>query len=315
MFFDELTIQVVAGRGGDGLTHFARRKYQPFGGPDGGDGGIGGSVILVGHRGVDSLAHLRTANTTAPDGGPGDQNLKAGAQALDLELTAPLGTLAWNVASGELIGAVTASGQRLRLAQGGRGGRGNTKFANAQRRAPKQSEPGKIGDILAVELDYRIYADTMLIEPAEPDERHVVALALERDPLELDYELYTRRPRWLRIEHDYRRYDVAYLPLDGAGAELELAFPRHVYWARALCVNLLSLDDPAATWQALLATLLDAVLPRLETLTVLAPSVLFQPWSLETVGDTDAQVQCVACESPEQALAAFQAQLAGGVVE
>jgi hypothetical protein len=352
VFLDELQIKCIGGKGGDGLVHFAKRKYQAFGGPDGGDGGNGGAVVLRGQRDVDTLHPLRLhvrryGPFKAPDGKPGGPNLMIGARAADLDLAVPLGTMAFDAATGEEIGAVLASDARLPLAQGGRSGRGNTKFATAQLQAPKKAEVGRSGDERKVDLLFRIYADTMLLEPLYSEELALLPQLTGRSVADLDFELYQRKPRWLRYQHDYLDYDIAFLPLlvgmalppeetdyeeltelealevqehpSGLPGSSQLAVPllSHLYWARHAVVNLMPLGEGAAEiWDLLSARLLDVPLRRLERLRVLAPSVLFEPWALETE-QGQAEVDCVAVDpagGEQTVLEAFCAELTGGVV-
>ncbi|MCC7477837.1 hypothetical protein IT575_05205 [bacterium] len=218
MLVDELQIECIGGKGGNGSVHFARRKYQPFGGPDGGDGGNGGSVLLVGHRDTDTLQELRAHKRRygpflAEPGKPGGENLMIGAVGRDNELPVPLGTLAFETDTGREIGHVRASGERLLAAKGGRGGRGNPKFATGQLRAPKHAEDGRPGEERNIDLLYRIFADTTLMEPLYASRGALLPAVAKRHSDKLDYELYLRRPRWLRIEHEYQLYDVSFLPL------------------------------------------------------------------------------------------------------
>lgn len=348
MLVDELKIHCTGGKGGDGSVHFARRKYQPFGGPDGGDGGLGGSVAMLGRRDTDTMSDLRVhvrrfGPFKAEDGKPGAGNLMIGADAAHTDLAVPLGTLAYRVDNGEEIGFVQSSGERVVLARGGRGGRGNPKFATGQLRAPKHAENGKPGDDLDIRLLYRIYADTMLLEPLHSPQLGLLPLLTGRSAAELDYELYLRKPRWLRVEQDYQLYDVAYLPLlcnaedaelaqleaelaeagelregEASAEELSLSAPtlQHLYWAQHCVVNLLPLGASAAElWALLKPRLLDTPLRRLNRLVVLAPQELFEPWTLET-DEGQAEVLSLGCESDDaMLLAAFQAELCGGVVQ
>src|SRR5581483_1687210 len=141
-FLDEATIHVRAGHGGKGSVAFRREKYEPKGGPSGGDGGHGGSVVLVGDEGLNTLYHLSLpAIYAAEKGRNGEGSLKTGRSGDDLEVRVPLGTQAFDVATEQLLGEVLAQGQRLVVAQGGRGGRGNARFSSATRQAPRHAQP------------------------------------------------------------------------------------------------------------------------------------------------------------------------------
>jgi hypothetical protein len=278
-------------------VHFARRKYQPFGGPDGGDGGQGGDVLLVGNRAVDSLGALRYAKLDAADGRPGQGNLKAGANAPSLEISVPPGTLASDVATGRELGAVKSTADRLILARGGKGGKGNPHFATAQNRVPKRSQPGEPGEELDIELRYRIYAETILVEPAQLAERLLLPLLLERDVTEVDYDLYRRKPRWVRTQHQYRLYDCAFLGLDYdvEGRAVVIHGP-HAYWGKHVFINLLPVESPEAVWDSLRPWLLRVELRQAERICVCAPDELFRPWHLDGP-EGNAQVDCIAVES------------------
>lgn len=297
MLVDELQIECIGGKGGNGLVHFARRKYQPFGGPDGGDGGNGGSVLLVGRRDTDSLSALRMhvrrfGPFLAEPGKPGGENLMIGAHAPHNEIPIPLGTLAIESTTGREMGHVEASGERIVAAKGGQGGRGNPKFATGQLRAPKHAEDGRPGEERSIDLVYRIFADTALLEPLYASRQALLPLTAKRPGSEVDYALYLRKPRWLRIEHEYQLYDVACLPLlcsgmldpeeaemaelraelaaegyeyspeEAAETEAEesakdaeaLSAPqlRHLFWPQTAIVNLMPLGSRAAEAWAML---------------------------------------------------------------
>jgi hypothetical protein len=315
VFVDELTLHVKAGHGGEGLTHFAKRKFQPFGGPDGGDGGLGGDVALVGSRSVDSLEALRYARLDAENGRPGEKNLRAGANAPHLEVTVPPGTLANNVDTGEELGAVNATGERLVLAAGGKGGRGNPHFATATNRTPKKSQQGEPGDELDVTLTYRIYAETFLIEPAQLADNLLLPQLLDRDVLEIDYDLYRRKPRWVRTQHEYRLFDIGFLALDydANGMAIVIHGP-HVYWAKHIFFNLNSVEHPAAVWESLQPWLNSVELRHVERIVVSSKEQLFHTWTLE-VEAGGAKVVSVASSSDDELLAAFNSELTGGTVE
>lgn len=315
MFVDELSLHVKAGHGGEGLVHFAKRKFQPFGGPDGGDGGLGGDVVLVGSRGVDSLEALRYAKHEAEDGRHGEKNLRAGANAPHLDVAVPPGTLANDVTTGEELGSVRATGDRLLLAKGGKGGRGNPHFANAQNRVPKKAQPGEPGEERDVVLTYRIFAETFLIEPAQLEENLVMPHLLERDVTEIDYDLYRRKPRWVRTQHNYKLFDFGFLALDydSAGNAVVIHGP-HAFWGKHLFFNLLPAEDAGAVWNSLQPWLNTVELRSAELITVAAPDKLFNPWKLETEAG-GAQVESIAASSAAELLAAFQNQLTGGPVE
>ena len=312
MFIDEIRLEASGGNGGDGCASFARRKYQPFAGPDGGDGGNGGSVIMRATRAKDSLDHLRRFEAVAPDGAPGAGNLRIGARGPDLLVDVPPGTLAFRAVHGDLVGEVRGGGEQFTLARGGRGGRGNPHFSTGGRRTPKEAEAGRHGQQKAYLLRYRIYADCALIEDPYADSALLPRL-LGKDPAMIEYDLYARKPRWIRVEHDYREYDVAYIPcLFGGDAQIESPLLPHAYWASHVFVNL----GPAAEGTELAATalleLLDGQpLRRLELITLCGVSGLDSA-PLITSEDQDGTADISLASG--DALNHFHGQLTGGTV-
>jgi len=315
MFLDELSVNVRGGRGGDGCVHFARRKYQPFGGPDGGDGGAGGDVLLVGARQVDALDHLQLRRTIGGGGSNGEGKLRTGARGADCELEVPPGTLALTGTADAERGCVTASGERVLLARGGRGGKGNPHFATGGRRAPKQAESGRDGEQANCLLRYRIYAGTMLIEP-RMEEFPLLPRLLKRELHEADWQLYCSKPRWVRIIHDYHPFDVAYIAGEiGEDGQLEIPFLHHLYWAESAVINLQPLEELAPEcWPELHGRLLELPLRRCRNITVISDRQLFEPWRLETEGGEAAEVSCATAGSADDSIAVFTSQLTGGTV-
>jgi GTPase len=316
VFLDELRITAQAGNGGNGSVHFARRKYQPFGGPDGGDGGNGGDVVLVGSRDVESLDHLRNVSVRGKDGVGGGPNLCIGAHGPEYAAPVPLGTCVRSAENSDWLGAVCHSGERFVLAHGGKGGNGNPHYATGRRRAPKIAGPGKPGDAIEAQLSYRIYCDCALAEPGEPRPLTLLPRLLGQEPQALNYDLYRRKPRWVRLERDFQRYDVAFLPLDldalgGVAGQLL----RHAYWAKHLFVNLLPLDILAeTTWRAVWEILQAVELQRLERLTVCTSRAFTWPDELSSAAGPVA-VRCLAAASEDDMHALFASQLTGGIAD
>ena len=138
---------------------------------------------------------------------------------------------------------------------------------------------------------------------------------LERDVTDIDYDLYTRKPRWVRAQHDYKLFDLGFLALDhdSAGKAIVIHGP-HLYWGKHIFFNLTAMDDAGAVWDSLQPWLNTVELRQAERVTVAAPESLFHPWTLEGEGG-GAKVESIAVGSPAELLAAFQAQLTGGTVE
>jgi len=312
MFVDEIDLVASGGSGGDGCASFARRKYQPFAGPDGGDGGDGGSVVLRSTRARDSLDHLRNFTAVAPPGAPGASNLKIGARGSDLAVEVPPGTMAFRMPHGDRVGEVRGGGEEYVLAKGGRGGRGNPHFATGGRRAPKQAEAGKPGAEHSFLLRYRIFADCALVEnPYSPSA--LLPELLGKDPREIDTALYWRKPRWVRVEHDYRKYDVAYIPAAySEHGALESALLPHVYWAAHLFFNIDADSEGAQeTAGALLAQLDSLPLRRLQLITIAGVGNLDSA-PLITSEEFEGTADIALAQS--NALNHFNGQLTGGTV-
>jgi len=315
MLLDEYTIKAQAGKGGDGRVSFASRKYQAYAGPDGGDGGNGGDVVICGHRDTDTLNHLRTTKVRAQAGEGGGENLMIGATGADCEVRVPLGTIAYGLPAGQEIGTVCSSKDRLVVARGGKGGKGNPHYKTGGRRAPQEAQAGTDGQAVDCLLRYRIYSDTALVEPCADHPQQLLPQLLKRGFSEIDWGLFRRKPRWVRTTNDYYPFDVSYLAgdLDDNG-DLHIPFLAHLYWAQSVVINLLPLEELAEEcWPALKAHLTELPFRRLHHLLVLANVELEEPWQLETEDDT---AQCVSqAVGPEgDSLGAFVAQLAGGTV-
>jgi hypothetical protein len=321
MWLDEITISARGGKGGDGAVHFARRKFEPFAGPDGGDGGKGGDVVLVGKRDLDTLYSLHTALTQAASGAPGGPNQMIGINGVDCEIGVPLGTIAYDAQTGFERGALVHSGMRLVAAHGGKGGKGNPHYATGRRRAPKMYETGWEGERLDLLLRYRIYAGTALIEPlgagvlSQDWKWLLLPRLLKRDAGGIEFDLYRRKPRWARLETDFNKYDIAYLPvLFDADAGGILGCVQHAYWAEALIINLapLSLDEAQAWWLALKAQLAAQPWRRLEACAcILPPGSDGSEWTGKIGG---VEITAQACDAPDELLGIMQPHVRGGPV-
>ena len=164
MFIDTATISVRSGKGGDGAIHFRREKFVPRGGPDGGDGGKGGDIILVAQPNLNTLAHFRyKPSFKAEDGKKGGTNNKTGKAGEDLIINVPAGTIIYNDFNSEVLGDLVENGQRLVLLKGGRGGRGNARFASSKRQVPRIGERGEPGTELNLRLELKLIADIGII--------------------------------------------------------------------------------------------------------------------------------------------------------
>lgn len=233
-FVDEATIRVEAGNGGNGCLSFRREKYLPRGGPDGGDGGDGGDVWLVGDEGLTTLADFRHARMhRAGRGGDGRGRNMTGARGADCEIAVPVGTLVHDEATGELIGDVTAHGQRLLVAKGGHHGRGNTRFKSSTNRAPRQTTDGTPGDARGLRLELKLLADVGLLGYPNAGKSTLIAAVSGARPRIADYPFTTITPHLgvVSVGPD-RSFVMADVPglIEGAseGAGLGLRFLRHL---------------------------------------------------------------------------------------
>ena len=233
-FVDEAQIRVTAGTGGNGCVSFRREKFIPFGGPDGGDGGNGGSVWLVADEGLNTLVdfrHMRAFKAERGQGGMGSQMYGKGGE--DSEVRVPVGTIVINVDTDEVIGDLTSHGQRLKVAQGGRGGLGNIHFKSSVNRAPRKFTPGTPGEVRDIKLELRLLADVGLLGFPNAGKSTFIRAVSAATPRVADYPFTTLHPNLgvVRIGYD-QSFVIADIPgiIEGAaeGAGLGIQFLRHV---------------------------------------------------------------------------------------
>ena len=197
MFVDNVEIQLRAGHGGSGLASFRREKFLPFGGPDGGDGGRGGDIYLVGDSGVDSLAPFKHKRLfKAGNGGAGGKNRMHGTNAVDLVIKVPVGTAAYVKEKGcELVVAdLQKDGQKVLLARGGKGGKGNVHYATATRKAPTIFQPGEEGQQCDVILKMQLVIDVCIIGFTNSGKSALLSELSSARPEIADYQFTTKVP-------------------------------------------------------------------------------------------------------------------------
>ena len=259
MFVDRVKIFVKGGDGGRGCVSFRREPYVPKGGPDGGVGGRGGDVTMVAVSHQNTLLPLRYHTefraTRGEHGGPGN---RTGAEGGELLVHVPPGTSAVEEATGEVIGEVLRDGDRLLLAKGGRGGKGNRAFLSNRNRAPREAEPGEPGQERWVRLDLRLIADVGFLGFPNAGKSTLLSAISAARPKVADYPFTTVTPVLGMVEADEQTYVAADIPgiIEGAhaGAGLGLQFLRHVERTRVLLhvvdASGLSGRDPVADLHA-----------------------------------------------------------------
>ncbi|MDX1632908.1 MAG: GTPase ObgE [Thermoanaerobaculia bacterium] len=271
-FLDEATITVEGGRGGNGCVAFRREKYVPRGGPAGGDGGDGGSVILVGDEGLNTLYHLRARSTFAAERGRhGEGSKRTGRSGSDLEIPVPTGTQVFDADSGEMLGEVLEEEERLVVASGGAGGRGNARFATSTNRAPRRADPGEEGEHRELRLELKLLADVGVVGLPNAGKSTLISRLSAARPKIADYPFTTLVPQLGVVAPDpvSEPFVIADLPglIAGAaeGAGLGHRFLRHVERCRIL-LHLVDLADPEADMEEQVETIereLEAFEPEL----------------------------------------------------
>lgn len=247
MFIDEVTITVKAGDGGNGCLAFRREKYVPRGGPSGGDGGRGGDVVLVSSEHYNTLLHFRfNPEHTGERGRHGEGSNRTGRDGANLEVPVPVGTIVYNSETGEQLVDFTAAGQRYVVAHGGRGGRGNARFATSTHQAPTEHEEGKPGDLLKLRLELKLLADVGLVGFPNAGKSTLISRLSAARPKIAAYPFTTLVPNLGVVQAGDRTFVLADLPglIEGAheGHGLGIQFLKHIERTRLL-VHLVDVSD------------------------------------------------------------------------
>ena len=258
MLIDRAVVRVVGGTGGSGASSFARFKYKPKGGPDGGDGGHGGSVYVKGDPNLATLLDYRYRTTwKAERGEHGKGKTQTGASSADIYLPVPPGTVIRDAETGQLLGEVLQAGDTLRVARGGRGGRGNARFATSTHQAPREWEPGEEGEDRQIELVLKLIADVGLVGEPNAGKSTLLSVVSAARPKIADYPFTTLEPNLGVVAlSGHRTFVMADIPgiIEGAheGKGLGFRFLQHVERTRMLAFLVpLDSEDPQATYQRL----------------------------------------------------------------
>jgi GTPase len=252
MFIDRVVVNVKAGDGGSGITSFRREKFVPMGGPDGGDGGRGGDVIVVGDSNLATLLDYTYRDSwTAPAGEHGSGNNKSGKSGSDIVLPVPIGTVVKDLETSELLGEILEDGDRIVIAKGGRGGKGNSFFVTATHQSPREYQPGEDGQARTLELELKLIADVGLVGQPNAGKSTLLSVISAARPKIGDYPFTTLSPNLGVVQlSDNRTFVVADIPgiIEGAheGRGLGLQFLRHIERTRILAF-LIPID--AMDWQ------------------------------------------------------------------
>ena len=298
-FIDYVTITVRSGKGGAGAVAFRREKFEPKGGPAGGDGGEGGSIIMEGDSHLYTLLDLRyNRHHFAEKGQQGGGNNRKGRDGADIVLRVPLGTIARETESGTVVGEVLQPGERVVLARGGRGGKGNTFFKGPTRQAPRFAQPGEEGEERELTLELKLLADVGLVGFPNAGKSTLVSSLSAARPKIADYPFTTLEPSLGVVDAgDYRSFVIADLPgiIEQAseGKGLGTRFLKHIE-RNAVLLFVIPMDakEPKAAYETLIREL-EAFNPALLqkprmlalTKTDLLPADDLEPWLNDLLAD------------------------------
>lgn len=247
-FIDEAKIYVKSGNGGNGCVSFRREKYVPRGGPNGGDGGKGGDVVIKASARCSTLLDLKfRQHHVAKNGGRGEGSNKTGRNSPDVEVVVPVGTLVKDAETGEVLADIVADGQKFIVARGGDGGKGNARFATSTNRAPRYAQEGFSGEEMWIELELKLLADVGIIGQPNAGKSTFISKVSAAKPKIASYPFTTLKPNLgvVKID-DFETFVIADIPglIRGAhsGQGLGIRFLRHIE-RTALLLHILDISE------------------------------------------------------------------------
>ncbi|WP_347553611.1 GTPase ObgE [Pediococcus pentosaceus] len=301
MFVDQVKINVKAGNGGNGIVAFRREKYVPNGGPAGGDGGRGGNVVLKVDPGLRTLMDFRYRHKFKADSGKNGMNKQmTGRSSQDLVISVPGGTIVRDLTTGRVIGDLTDNGQELVVAKGGRGGRGNMRFASSRNPAPEISENGEPGEEIELQLELKVLADVGLLGFPSVGKSTLLSVVTSAKPKIAEYHFTTLVPNLGMVQlDDGRDFVIADIPglIEGAsqGVGLGFEFLRHVERTRVLLhlvdMSGMTEEDPFTNFRQINEELKKYNPELLERRQIIVPTKMDLPGSDEELKKFEKQVR------------------------
>ena len=301
MFVDQVKINVKAGNGGNGIVAFRREKYVPNGGPAGGDGGRGGDVVLKVDPGLRTLMDFRYRHKFKADSGKNGMNKQmTGRSSQDLVISVPGGTIVRDLTTGRVIGDLTDNGQELVVAKGGRGGRGNMRFASPRNPAPEISENGEPGEEIELQLELKVLADVGLLGFPSVGKSTLLSVVTSAKPKIAEYHFTTLVPNLGMVQlDDGRDFVIADIPglIEGAsqGVGLGFEFLRHVERTRVLLhlvdMSGMTEEDPFTNFRQINEELKKYNPELLERRQIIVPTKMDLPGSDEELKKFEKQVR------------------------